>query len=233
MSFDFDKMVRKYRKWATPEKGGDYPRYFGWDQLWTHVQEVGGLPGMVAEENLERSSLQLAFFLAVWGMFRGSGRLGSQNLEFYKDLLVHLHTETSPEFWSLDLRDFDRADRAEYRRAKKLLKEANRALVCFQAGGVTWTDTLKTKVLLGLWGQVPALDRFVLTGFYYFNKEFEGAISPYRRLSPRLMASLAEAARDHAWPLDHQLSPDGGIEYPPGKVIDMAFWQYGYKIQNG
>ncbi len=228
MPFEFNPLVAEYRDtWAT---WGNYPRYQGWDTLWRHRESVGGVPGMATPEHLETSALHLAFYLAVWGMFRGSGALGTMNLEFYKDLLVHVVESIPEDFWSLDLLDFDPADDVAFERAKVSLMEANYAFTTFNADEISWTSTLFTKMLLGLWGQCPALDRFVSDGISDFNAAHAHAITPFAYLRAETLASLCVTARTNEWRLDGWMSPDGSIEYPAGKVIDMAFWQHGWNL---
>ena len=229
MPFSFDSLVAEYRDtWA---EWGNYPRYQGWDTLWRHVQSVGGAPGMATPEHIEKSALHLAFYLAVWGMFRGSGALGTMNLDFYKELLQHVVDEIPLEFWGLTLDDFDPDSVASFEQARDLLREANYAFTTFNADELSWTPTLFTKMLLGLWGACPALDRYVRDGIRDFNANHHETVGPFTYLVADTLASLCVVARAQGWQLEGWTSPDGALAYPKGKVIDMAFWQHGWNLR--
>lgn len=91
------------------------------------------------------------------------------------------------------------------------------------ATNVSWTDTLKTKILMGVWGECPALDRFY--------------IAACRDLFPRrvfITKASGKGLTALAGVVEHlSLSPlpltTGRLKLPysTARMMDMALFQYG------
>ncbi|MDI2587254.1 hypothetical protein OR571_09095 [Psychrobacillus sp. NEAU-3TGS] len=89
------------------------------------------------------------------------------------------------------------------------------------------SDTLTSKILLGVFGVVPAYDRFFkeAAGFHGINKQFNensfGQLqSFYNRFKEEFDSFIEETAKD-------------SIRYTPMKVLDMYFWKIGDILTNG
>ena len=180
--------------------------------------------------NEDYLSLQLAFYLASWGMYRGSSFL----LE--KDYRVHI-----PVVNMILCSKYDVLLGANY---KVLLNEDNQALlwelsesleeyykgIRFQVKGenikTPVSKTLITKILMGTLGCVPAYDEYFIKGIV---KE-KVATGTYNKDSVK---SLAEFYEKYNEKLDLERSKwgDEDIEYPQMKLLDMGFWQMGKDIK--
>ena len=90
MLFHFDKLTNEYYQSAN---GDSYPRLRGWEFLWDYVQDQNEWSDLIAENKIEKTALHLGFYLANWGMFRGSSGLLNTNIDFFIDLSVHLFQE--------------------------------------------------------------------------------------------------------------------------------------------
>ncbi len=164
----------------------------------------------------EIACLQLGFYLASWGMFRGSGQLirhSARRLEPTIDVIAN-----SPEaIWSIDAGNY--SDEAQ----KNILSVAE-ALRETLPGSAS--DTLVTKIMLGVFGCVPALDSFFVRGF---------GIPSNRPLRLSTLAAIGEYAASHADELNDQtvntLDFSSGTEtsrtYTTAKIIDMVFFVQG------
>ena len=169
----------------------------------------------------DTAALQLGFYLASWGMYRGSSFL-----------LQHVYTAHVPvvravaasQFSALWQRDVGAND-GDTDLAPTILALARSVTAAYEPFG-TATDTLATKVILGTIGCLPACDRFFIKGFRtegfqfsYLNAHFVDRILHY------CIAHRLELAEQQA-----TITARGGLEYPLMKLVDMHFWQIGYEM---
>ena len=225
MAFNFNELVKQYYKNA---QGDTYPRLRGWEFLWDHIYEHDEWAGLISRESSEKTALHLGFYLANWGMFRGSSGLLNTNLDFFKDLADYLFREISIEFWELEFSDFHPDFTQKHKSSSELFEDAIRQIESFKSERVTWTETLKSKILLGLWGQCPALDTFYSQGLGLFLAEKPHIkIAPKGKINAKSLSFLNVVSVEQKWKLSGFSTHYGKNKYPPGKVIDMAFFQYG------
>ena len=103
-------------------------------------------------ENVEKSCMYLWGYLASWGMLR-SGKLKMKSPASLKDLVVYIATECDKKVWNINVRDYTNAESAN-----KLCELYNDISMILNNFGVSATATLVTKIMLGVFGNVPALD---------------------------------------------------------------------------
>ena len=162
MPFDFSHCVTRYMEAASK---GKYPREKSWDSIWDYFQPFVATrearASLLREDRLEVTALHIGFYLASWGMFRGRGALLRQNLDFFKNLAVYLLRQPPEGFWSLQFDCF-----REDRQAVQLFNEVRKALGDFvsRETGQGDSNLIVGKLLLGVWGQCPAVDENVRTG---------------------------------------------------------------------
>jgi hypothetical protein len=113
----------------------------------------------VAEKDyLEKSCLYLWSYLSSWGMLRGSSYLLTKSPACLKPLIEHIQKSN---VWDIDVDKYTDENIAkilkEYENIKKVLidKETKKEP----------TDTLVTKIMLGVYGNIPAFDQFFKKGF--------------------------------------------------------------------
>ena len=117
---------------------------------------------IASDENLEMSCLQIGFYLASWGMLRGSSFLAQKSVAHYGDL-IRLIAITTPDFWEIDV--------ARYKDEGVIS-----SLLCFEkkirdsipegtGKKRIASETLTTKIMLGIFGNIPAFDSYFLKGF--------------------------------------------------------------------
>src|SRR5690606_38208487 len=108
--------------------------------------------------------LHLAFYLASWGMYRGSSKL----LNF--DFLIHSGSVQLLQSYN-SLRCSSESNVADIDLAK-LLDLIDKLSKYYEEHGITPTDTLISKIILGTLGCLPAYDRFFIDGVKHHNKNF-------------------------------------------------------------
>ena len=206
----------KIRSYHGTLAGHEHHRYRSWEHCYRFFRGVAPASIVAARDS---AALQLGFYLASWGMYRGSSFL------LQHDYTVHLKVVdalTSPQFGPLWEKEFGGADSSAFFPTRWPPTHAVRD--AYGPFGQP-TDTLVTKVLLGTLGCLPACDRFFLFGFKcegfsysYLNKPFVD------RLLDFCQKNIHELGEEQA-----RIASAGGLHYPLMKLVDMYFWQIGYE----
>ena len=177
----------------------------------------------------EYLGLQLAFYLASWGMYRGSSFLLQKDFKIHipvvKEILKPIYNDLAgvscSEFKRVDIQnkllainDFLDSYYGEIRRSIKgeLLKS-------------NVSNTLITKILLGTLGCVPAYDRYFISGI----KSRKVASGIYNIKSILQLATFYESNFDRLEAIRYNMLVNN-LLYPPMKLIDMGFWKIGYNL---
>jgi len=168
--------------------------------------------------NNELKALHLEGYLASWGMYRGSSKLLSEyNYMIFKDLMPILN-----EY--MDLRK-EFLKESDYDRFLELVKKIKKFL---DDKGIGSTDTLITKIILGVYGCFPALDEYFKKGFKLY-KDIKISISQ-KNIFKNFYDNLKSFYFTNKTIFDskrREIGANRGINYPPMKLIDMYFWEEG------
>jgi hypothetical protein len=106
----------------------------------------------------EKSCLVLGFYLASWGMLRGSSFLLSKSIKHYESTIDYiLNCDTS--YWDIDVSNYNDEN---INKIIVVYKDVREKLIKDEK---TTHRTLVTKVLLGVFGFIPALDNNFITTF--------------------------------------------------------------------
>ena len=127
-----------------------------WKAAWQQCYDYFGLAN--SEFDLEIASLRLAFYLASFGMFRGSGKTRQLQLVDFAELSV-----VAREY--AYLRGAKPKILAKQQSEVEGLLEALRKKIT--SLDASPTDTLVTKIALATTGCVPGYDRFVVKALRY------------------------------------------------------------------
>jgi hypothetical protein len=204
-------------------------RYRSWDHCYYVFQN---LPKSPTREQLVFSSLNLAFFLASWGMYRGSSQL------LQKDYLVHLPILIElikNEYYDIKTMDYDSVnqDSHEVKTIYDLMKQIH---LIYSKSNISPTHTLITKVLLCTFGCIPAYDTFFINGIDYWNRKLniESSKRIIKYFGINSYISLINFYQNNKSEiLDTQKEViNNGFNYPIMKLIDMYFWNLGFQSIN-
>ena len=88
------------------------------------------------------------------------------------------------------------------------------------------SDVLITKILMGVFGCVPAYDRFFCDGIKKY-KEYIGASMAFNKESVRSLATFYSKNKPKFDEIKSKISVT--FPYTDMKVLDMCFWQIGYE----
>lgn len=195
----------------------EHHRYRSWEYCYRFFQEAGphGL-----RERRDTAALQLGFYLASCGMYRGSSFL------LQRAYTVHLGV--------IDV--LTHPDLAVLWQRKPSGKTSDAALIAPLLGLVSAlrdayapfgqaTDTLITKVILGTVSVLPACDRFFIDGFKLSGLSYSAV---NRRFIDRVFLLCFEN-RVELEASRSRIERSRGIHYPMTKLLDMYFCQVGYE----
>jgi len=208
---DIEANVREYLAQRHPTD-----RYTSFDYCFNHFQshrEQGLVSALAEGPAMQLSCLHLGFYLASWGMYRGSTSLLQRSLRQLAPVVEAI--ADSPEgVWKADADDYSDAVCTE------LLEFAERLRRAFRERP---TDTLVTKVMLGVFGCVPALDQYVIKG---------SGLRTLNRSSLEWLARFYAANREvidrnRIATLDFDTGKATRRLYSRAKVIDMVFFVEG------
>lgn len=199
----------------------------GRSRSWEHCYRVFRDARTDPSPDCDYLSLHLAFYLASWGMYRGSSFLLQKD---YKVLVPIVEKILKPEYDCLfgvacaDLRNDD--IRAQLKKLYDDIAEHFDPIREKVAGREVTTPVspvLITKILMGTLGCVPAYDSFFQDGAKYLGLEHNS----YKEKSLRELADIYEAHNDRLEEARRGMRV-GDLIYPQMKLLDMGFWQVGY-----
>ena len=171
----------------------------------------------------DAAALQLGFYLASWGMYRGSTFLLQRA---YTANIPVIRALASPQFTDLWRADVGAHD-DDAKLAATIMEVVESVKAAYEPFGNA-TDTLATKVLLGTVGCLPACDRFFIEGFR--ERGF-----PYSRLNGLFVDRILRFCMDNRpelAKLQSAIIDRGGLRYPLMKLVDMHFWQIGADLES-
>jgi len=204
----------------------EHHRYKSWEHCYKHFHNR-------ASQNNDQdiASLHLAFYLASWGMYRGSSFLLQKDYLVHRGVVSQLFDSRYESLWGLDFDDKDNDDQninLIWELANKLKSFYQNTIkeVDGKTKTVNPTDTLITKILLGTIGCSPACDRFFIDG--YRNRKFG-----YSGFSKKFLAGVIEFYRAHQTDfhdVQRSIKKQSNLQYPIMKLLDMYFWNIGFSL---
>ncbi|MDD2323241.1 MAG: hypothetical protein WC155_06240 [Candidatus Cloacimonadales bacterium] len=108
-------------------------------------------------DDMEKSCMVLGFYLASWGMFRGSSFLLQRSARYFIPFIEYIE-ELDHSVWGID------ADTYNHSNIEQIL-EVYKKTVKIMIPGKQQAITLTTKILLGVFGFVPAYDNYFCDTF--------------------------------------------------------------------
>lgn len=178
--------------------------------------------------DLDYLSLQLAFYLASWGMYRGSSFLLQKDYKVHVPVVEELLKVHYNGLFGLECIELRKND------VQKKLTELN----CFMTAyydkirkSVKETEvrnklsaTLTTKILMGTLGCVPAYDRYFIDGV----KGQKVTTGIYNIKSLLKLVDFYDTNRVRLEETRKRLKVYD-LPYPQMKLLDMGFWQIGFE----
>lgn len=204
----------------------------GRSRSWEHCYRVFRDARTDPSTDCDYLSLHLAFYLASWGMYRGSSFLLQKD---YKVLVPIVEEVLKPDYDCLfgvactDLREAEVQGSLENLN-KYIAKhfEPIRDEVAGRKVTTPVSPVLITKILMGTLGCVPAYDRFFEEGAKYLGLEKKS----YNKDSLLELAAFYEAHNDRLEEARCGMRTED-LVYPQMKLLDMGLWQVGFEKDAG
>lgn len=192
--------------------GSPNHRYLSWEHCYT----IFSTERLKKSPDIDLLSLHLGFYLASWGMMRGSSQLLQKDYKIHTGAINILLKPQYIGLWDKTWKD-SKTDKNELDllfNEGGLVKELSDY---YKKAGISPTETLITKILLGTIGCVPAYDRFLKTGL--------GADGKIQQFGRKSMEKIIDT-----YGISSRFSLPSYNNYPQMKIIDSIFWQYGYYL---
>lgn len=217
-----DLILESSVKFYDTLKKDENGRYRSWEHCYSNF--INARDNKNAE--LDYLSLQLAFYLASWGMYRGSSFLLQKDYKIHIPVVKELLKEEYDPLAGIDCVELKREEN------QRLLENINAFLDEYYSNirdevknikvRNQLSSTLITKILMGTLGCVPAYDRYFISGI----KKQKVASGNYNMKSIIQLVDFYEKNIVELENIRKDMKVNG-MTYPQMKILDMAFWQIG------
>lgn len=227
---DIKKVIKKGLKFYNKLREDENGRYRSWEYCYKSFNDAHKLNN-IDEKLMDYLSLQLSFYLASWGMYRGSSFLLQKDYRVHIPIIKKILDHKYDSLWGININEYKNVDNQQ--KLLELVSEIRelysniRLSVKDNIPKSEVSDTLITKVLMGTLGCVPAYDRYFISGIRNekiasgcFNiKSILGLVDFYNKYYDEF-----EEARN-------QMVVEN-MKYPQMKMVDSCFWQIGYDLDD-
>ena len=219
-----DLIIRSATKFYSELKKDKNGRYRSWEYCYKCFHDAR----IESNPDYDYLSLQLAFYLASWGMYRGSSFLLQKDYKVHAKAVKEILRDEYNCLFGIKCSELKNPDIQ-----KKLNKlEARlssyydnvRRSVVEKAVKKEVSNTLITKILMGTLGCVPAYDRYFIDGV----KDQHVTTGNYNMTSLLRLVEFYEKNESKLEKARKRLKLYG-LEYPQMKLLDMGFWQIGFE----
>jgi len=208
-------------------------RYKSWEHCYDFFKKIKD--EKIDNEKLELAKLHLAFYLASWGMYRGSSFILQKDYTIFKKIVQEILKKKYSLLWDVESNlnkkeEMNKLFIVLYNQIENDLKEIKNSVKLhpdFKGVKKRYlnerekiSETLTTKILLGTIGCIPAYDRFFIFGL--------GKEKIQKKFNPKKSFSLMiDFYLKNKKELDTLRNKFKG--YPLMKILDMYFWIAGYE----
>jgi hypothetical protein len=193
-------------------------RFKSWENCYFHFRAKHLNNNLVINEF---DSLQLGFYLASWGMYRGSSFLLKNSYEIHSPVLQNIFNHQYEQLWEQNIENITQ----EWINILFTLKESIKNIYQDETTPTQRvSDTLITKIILGVLGITPAYDRFFRDGCRQKN------VRPFINFSQNSYKRMIQFYIDNQESFNQardQIQAASNLAYPPMKLLDMYFWTIG------
>ena len=199
-------------------------RFRSWEHCYKCFHDARGN----GEADYDYLSLQLAFYLASWGMYRGSSFLLQKDYKVHTPVVKEILKTEYDCLLGLECTDLrkENVQRALSHLNKKMEKYYDDIRKSVKETDVKnkLSTTLITKILMGTLGCVPAYDRYFIDGV----KDQKVSTGIYNLNSLLKLADFYEENYSKLETVRKKLKVYN-LPYPQMKLLDMGFWQIGFE----
>jgi hypothetical protein len=206
---DIELVVADYKTKSQPND-----RLASFDYCYNYFRTTSDLT-----QDIEKSCLALGFYLASWGMFRGSSFLLQKSIKHFEPIIQYIAT-LDKSVWDIDV---DKYDEMNIQTITEIYNEIKKRLIEEENSDLT----LITKILLGVFGFIPAFDNYFCNSFREISKGQCG----FRKLNLKSISflktfyesnkAIIDKLSAETYTTDFSTGQPTTIKYPKAKIIDM------------
>ena len=178
------------------------------------------------DDTIDYLSLHLAFYLASWGMLRGSSFLLQKDYKIHIGAIKIMKRDEYKNLYGIPIDKL--LEKENFELLIKLIRELKfyyeEIRLSVKQSKTKISQTLISKILLGVYGCVPAFDRY-----------FCDAITKYDICSKSIIKyetykGLLKFYNEHIEVIEKNRKEitKRGVEYSQMKMLDIIFWQIGF-----
>lgn len=206
---NIESIVNKFKSQSNPDH-----RFTSFDYCYNYFRRTNDL-----NQDIEKSCLVLGFYLASWGMFRGSSFLLQKSVRHFQPVIQYIST-LDKSTWNIDIEDYNEKN------IKMIIEIYNGVKNRLILNGQS-DLTLITKILLGVFGFIPAFDNYFCNrfreiyagqcGFRKVNLDSLTFINRFYETNKTMIDKLSA----ETYTKDFITGQNTTINYPKAKIIDM------------
>ncbi len=219
---NIENNIRQYLEGKDKNKGR-HPdeRYASFDYCFNYFQwfkESSNINNLSDDKYIQLSCLQLGFYLASWGMLRGSSFLLEKSVRYLKKLIINIST-FKKEVWDIDVDCYTKDNINLLIDCKNMIRES-------LGTRNSPSDTLVTKIMLGIFGNVPAFDDNFCKGFNLKKSLDKGQLS---FIADFYQNNKTIIDKYQIYTMDFFSGKETNRRYTKSKLIDMIGFIEGIK----
>ncbi len=206
---DIETIVNKFKSQSNPDD-----RYTSFDYCYNCFRTTNDIT-----QDIEKSCLVLGFYLASWGMFRGSSFLHQKSVKHFEPTIRYIAT-LDKSVWDIDA---DNYDEKNIQTIIKIYKDIKFCLINKDNSDLT----LITKILLGVFGFIPAFDNYFCNSF----RAISDGQCGFRKVNVKSLSFIKtfyesnkttiDRLSAETFTTDFMTGQKTTINYPRAKIIDM------------
>lgn len=187
------------------------------------------------DEDIDHACLHLGFYLASWGMYRGSTFLLQKDYRVHEGVVRELLEVEYRKLRNIPIPNLIMQENQDllFKLVKEIMSKYKEAGVERAASG-----TLVTKILMGTLGCLPAFDIFFVSGISSeteMNRKISSLFqTDFSRVEGEKFKEIVKFLQNKASEFNEAqstLQENRTIKYPVMKIIDMYFWCIGESIE--
>lgn len=204
---------------------GPLERGASFDYCFNYFQEKyrsGKLQKIADTKDIQLSCLQLGFYLASWGMYKGATFLLQKSIKIFEPLIKYISSDEC-DVWDIDVDNYTNENIGKLIKCGKRIEKALKVHETKKA-----TDTLITKIMLGIFGNTPAFDSYFKKGSRLgtFN---EHSLEQIKNFYDDNQKIITMATKDNKT-LEYLSGCKSKRTYTKAKIIDMIFFANGNEM---
>lgn len=201
--------------------GGRHPlaRYASFDYCFNYFQRLKNKKEIASKNNIQNSCLQLGFYLASWGMYRGSAGLTQKSVKIFEPIIKYIASQE--DIWRIDADNYTESNKSRLIECKNTIEKEIKIEQKDK-------DTLITKIMLGVFGNVPAFDKYFRMGSE-LGKVNENALEQISIFYTRYSKIISDEATRIQTLEYHDNNREGSRSYTKAKIVDMIFFIEGFE----